>query len=103
DPGVVYVIRSPAHDKDVYKIGLTRRNPAERAAEIGAATGVPLPFGVLANWTVRDCGSVEKKVHARLRQFRLSKRREFFRADLGDIVTAVQAVVGEESHAKEAP
>ena len=44
DPGVVYVQRSPALEPDLFKVGLTRRNPEVRAAELSFATGVPLPL-----------------------------------------------------------
>src|SRR4051812_6914021 len=66
DPGEIYVQRSPAHESNLYKIGLTRRASATRAQELTSASGVPLPFGVLATWKVGDCDRVEKEVHSRL-------------------------------------
>jgi hypothetical protein len=93
DPGTIYIMRSPAHGNDVYKIGLTRRTSGERALELSSTTGVPLPFEVLASWEVRDCSSVEKGVHSQLRPFRLNKRREFFGANLSSIVAAVEQAI----------
>jgi hypothetical protein len=93
DPGVIYVMRSPAHDKELYKIGLTRRPAEVRAHEIGRSTGVPLPFGVLATWDVGDCSVVESDVHRQLAQYRVSKRREFFRAPLPVIVKVIDETV----------
>lgn len=93
DLGMIYVLRSPAHEKDLYKIGLTRRPVDVRAREIGQSTGVPLPFGVLASWEVGDCAAVEAEVHRELAQHRVSKRREFFRAPLPVIVKVIDEAV----------
>jgi T5orf172 domain len=97
DPGIVYVVRSPSHDVDVYKIGLTRRSAEQRARELNS-TAVPLPFGVLAQWEVGDCAAVESEVHRRLEAHRINPRREFFRASIRDIVGTVhQAITDLES------
>lgn len=95
DPGVIYIQRSPAHEVNVYKIGLTRRDSAARAKELSSATGVPLPFGVLGNWEVGDCASVEREVHRRLSAYRLNPRREFFLAELALINQTIDAVIRE--------
>jgi len=92
DPGVIYLMRSPSNDVDIYKIGLTQRTPEERSREL-SGTGTALPFEVLANWTVGNCAKVEAEVHRRLSAFRLNPRREFFRADLGVIIETIQEVV----------
>jgi hypothetical protein len=86
-------MRTFAHGNDLYKVGLTRRTASDRAAELGSSTGVPLPFEVLASWEVPDCGSIEKNVHRQLKQYRLSKRREFFRTSLSTIVAAVEQAI----------
>jgi len=90
DPGVIYIMRSPAHSNDLYKVGFTRRPANERATEIGSSTGVPLPFEVLASWVVSDCAAIEKNVHNQLKGYRVSKRREFFRTSLSTIIAAVE-------------
>ena len=86
-------MRSSAHGNDIYKVGLTRRSTRERAAEIGSSTGVPLPFEVLASWDVADCGKVESEVHKHLRQFRVNKKREFYRTSLSSIVATIERVI----------
>lgn len=101
DPGVVYVERSAAHQPDLYKVGLTRRNAEFRAKELSSATGVPLPFGVLAHWSVGDCARVEKEVHQRLAGFRINPRREFFRAELSTIIRTIDNAVKEASQTKQ--
>ncbi len=95
DPGVVYIVRSAAHAVDIYKVGLTRRSAEKRASELGASTGVPLPFGVLASWEVGNCSLVEQEVHGRLKKYRLNKNREFFRASLSTIVAAVEQTIAD--------
>jgi len=95
DPGVIYVQTSPALENNLYKVGLSRRSARVRAAELSAATGVPLPFGVLVSWEVGDCGQVEKEVHRKLAAFRINPRREFFLADLSLITQTVDAVIAE--------
>jgi hypothetical protein len=93
NPGIVYIQRSPAHAIDIYKVGLTRRSSEARASELSAATGVPLPFDILASWEVGDCGLVEHEVHRALARFRINPRREFFHADLSLISRTIQSVI----------
>jgi hypothetical protein len=95
DPGIIYVQRTPAHESNLYKVGLTNRNADIRAGELSSATGVPLPFGVLASWSVGECSRVEKEVHQRLAASRINPRREFFHAELSHIVQIINAVVKE--------
>jgi hypothetical protein len=95
DPGQVYIQRSPAHEINLYKVGLTRRGADIRAGELNSATGVPLPFGILAKWKVGDCARVEREIHARLAAFRINPRREFFCAELSQIVRIVETVIKE--------
>jgi hypothetical protein len=95
DPGFVYVMRSPSHERDIFKIGLTRTSTDCRASELSQPTGMPLPFGVLAQWEVGNCRGVEAEVHRRLAPYRLSKRREFFMVSLSVIVATVERVIAE--------
>jgi hypothetical protein len=93
DPGIIYVMRSEGHDRQLFKIGLTRRNAELRAGELSDATGVPLPLSVLAEWQVADYNRVEAEVHRRLARFRVSKRREFFRVPISAIVRTIEDVI----------
>ncbi|MRR06221.1 MAG: GIY-YIG nuclease family protein [Deltaproteobacteria bacterium] len=95
DPGIVYIMRSPSHGIDIYKVGLTRRTPGERASEISSATGVPLPLEVLASWETGHCSKVEAEAHERLKDFRLNNRREFFAVSLSTLVATIGQVVTE--------
>ena len=93
NPGHVYVMRSGSHGLDVYKVGKTGRSPEIRASELTRPTGVPTPFEVLARWEVGDVDSVEREAHRRLDAYRVSRRREFFRAPLSTIVSEVNSIV----------
>lgn len=93
DPGTLYVVRSAAHGADMYKIGLTRRDTHTRISELSRATGVPVPFEALASWQVGDVGKLERDVHARLAQYRVSARREFFLAPLSVIIASIEVAI----------
>lgn len=95
NPGWVYVMRSPSHGQDLYKIGLTRRNTTDRAKELSSTTSAPLPFEVLASWYVGDVVEFEREAHDRLIDYRINKRREFFRAPLQKIISVLQKLASE--------
>ena len=92
DPGWIYVMRSPFHPRDVYKIGLTRHNTYERARQL-SGTGSPEGFLVIHDWPTGDCVSVERDVHARLAQYRFNPSREFFAVDFNVIRLSVQEAI----------
>lgn len=95
NPGYVYVMRSGSHGMDLYKIGRTQREPGERAAELTRATGVPTAFEVLARWKVGDVEAIEQEAHRNLRQYKVNKRREFFRVPLPVIIAEIDKIVKE--------
>jgi hypothetical protein len=95
DPGTVYVMRSPAHGPELYKVGLTRKTAKGRAAELTSETSAPLPFAILSQWDVGDCGYVEAEAHRRLEKYRVSHRREFFSAPVSTIVATIEAILAE--------
>jgi len=76
--GYVYCLTNEAIPKLV-KIGKTSRNPRVRASEISAATGVPTPFEVSWARKVPDMDKAETDLHQALAEYRLTRRREFFR------------------------
>lgn len=78
-PGYIYILLNKAYGPYVVKIGLTTRQPNVRAREISGSTGVPIPFDIAVAYTVGDCKLAEKRIHKRLRAYRLNGRREFFR------------------------
>lgn len=90
-PGFLYVLINPSIPNTV-KIGKTTKNPAIRAAELSAATGVPTPFYVAYEAFFFDCDTAELFVHAYLRSkgVRLSPNREFFVVSPTDAINAIQ-------------
>lgn len=81
NPGIIYIMRSPAHEPDVYKIGLTTKSAEERAKQLNK-TATPLPLEVIASFKVGDCKAVEAEIHRRLEAYRINPRREFFKGPI---------------------
>jgi hypothetical protein len=77
-PGYLYVFRSPAHGRDIYKVGYTDRDPESRARELSSASGNPVPFLVVQAWAVVDPRAAEVAAHEALANYRLASNREFF-------------------------
>ncbi len=95
--GFIYIL-STREAPMLLKIGFTDRDVATRAQEINRATGVIVPYGARAAWTVPNARAVEAEVHSRLVQYRLRKDREFFHMDfsvaakiIGDYVDELNA------------
>src|SRR5690606_5335270 len=64
--GFIYVMRSGAHQKDVFKVGLTKRDSETRSKELSGSTSSPDHFLVVEEWFVKDCVLAEKKIHQKL-------------------------------------
>jgi hypothetical protein len=77
------------------KIGLTTRSLEARAAELTAATGVPVPFVIAWGRAVSDCAFVERAVHRMLDDRRVSGKREFFRCDVKTARQVIEAAAGD--------
>jgi hypothetical protein len=92
-PGYIYVMRSAAHDKDIFKIGLTTRGSDVRSDELSRATGSPDKFLVAQDWKVSDCALAEKLIHERLDQYRINPKREFFQAPYKTISQGIHEVL----------
>lgn len=80
DPGFLYVAVNPSIE-GVVKVGLTRRLPTERMAELSSASGIPTPFVLVFHVPVPDVISAERTVHQELERqgLRVASNREFFR------------------------
>lgn len=88
--GYLYVLSNPSIP-GLVKVGKTTRDPAQRVAELSAATGVPSPFVLLYQQPVANCDAAEAWVHQAmaLRGWRYADNREFFSAPLHEIVALV--------------
>ncbi len=91
--GYIYVMRSAAHDVDIFKIGMTKRSSQIRADELSRTTGVPDKFLVVNEWKVKDRRLAEKIIHEKLDKYRVSSNREFFRAEAKIIFHSILEVL----------
>ena len=90
--GTVYVMVNSTIP-GLAKVGRTTRSPAERAAELSAASGVATPFVLAFEQEFADCIWAERQVHGELDRLglRVVPNREFFRGSPGDIIRIIQA------------
>ena len=90
EQGWIYVLVNSS-TPGMAKVGRTTRAPAERAAELSAATGVPTPFVVAFDQCFADCAEAERLLHAELdrRGLRVAANREFFRGTPSDIIRVI--------------
>lgn len=93
NPGTIYVMRSAAHPKDVFKVGLTRRTSDLRASELSGSTSSPDHFLVVEEWNTSDCVLAEKLIHQALDAYRINPGREYFQAPYKTIFRAIDEVI----------
>lgn len=93
--GEIYVVRSAAHPKHVYKVGFTTKTADERADQLGATTGQPDRFNVVQSWRVRNPREIEHLVHNLLAEFRLNRSREFFQVEYAKIRESIEKVIAQ--------
>ena len=92
-PGFIYVMRSPLHPRNIFKVGLTQSSTETRVNELSGATGVPGRIYVMQEWAVGDCVSIEREIHSRLAEYRVDPRREFFEAPLEHIMSVIEETI----------
>ena len=90
--GYVYVMINPSLP-DLVKIGMTTKDPNERAKELSTATGVPTPFMLVFYKPFVDCYSTEQRIHQFLEDkgYRVNNNREFFNIPTKLAIDVVQA------------
>ncbi len=82
----------------IYKIGMTTRTPAIRLKEANATGTYSVPvFKIVLAKKVNDVAKKEKEIHQMLTNSgrRVYPRREFFRAELDEIMEIFDSVDGE--------
>ncbi len=87
DSGYVYALQN-ASFPGILKIGMTLRNPFERASELHT-TGVPTPFFVAFCVFVPDAVRLERTLHTHFAAHRINANREFFKLELPELMAAV--------------
>ncbi|MGA7178744.1 MAG: GIY-YIG nuclease family protein [Thiobacillaceae bacterium] len=89
----VYVMRCPAHGRDIYKVGYTDRDPEQRARELSGRTAAPTPFLVVQAWAVTEGHQAEQAGHQALEAYRLDSSREFFQAGYSTLRSALESAI----------
>ena len=97
DFGHIYLISNVASfGPDVWKLGMTKMpNPRDRISK-HANTHVPFDFVVNALVESKAVAVDEKRIHRRLRRYRVNRarpQREFFRAPFSVMVDAIEEVI----------
>lgn len=87
--GWVYVLGNEAMGS-IYKIGSTTRSVERRMREM-YTTGVPVPFDCIFGEWFSDCRAAERFIHSEMQEYRLDASREFFAADIDQIIHAFMA------------
>jgi hypothetical protein len=93
-PGFIYVMHNPAHEKDVFKVGLTKRDSDIRSEEL-SDTGSPDKFLVAHEWRVFDCIQAERIIHEALKPYRINPKREFFRLPYKKLIEMISSIVSQ--------
>lgn len=93
--GFVYALIN-ASMPGLVKVGRTVKDPRERASELSAATGVATPFLVVYHDYFADVEAAEAWVHETLqhRGYRVATNREFFNAEVVDVIKTIAACPG---------
>lgn len=86
--GYVYIIKNMSFDKNIYKIGVTRRNEwTHRIKELYNAS-VPYKFLPVCIIFSEDCYALESALHKEFNKYRvnkINKHKEFFQLPLEEI------------------
>lgn len=91
EAGFVYIMRQPAHEENIFKIGLTKRTSEQRSKELSNTSTID-KFFIINKYQTRNCEEAERLIHEKLEKYRLSKRREFFRCELKKILDACESI-----------
>jgi len=91
--GYLYIMRNASHAKNIFKIGVTKRNTDIRAAELSSTTSSPDHFLIAQEWFVKDCYLAEKLAHEHFESKRINDRREYFRVDFRELINIIDEIV----------
>ncbi len=90
--GFIYVMRNASHEKNIFKVGMTSRNPSVRSCEL-YTTGSPDQFLIAHDWSVKDRFEAEKSIHDYLYDYRLNDKREFFKIEYKELLTVIDGII----------
>lgn len=83
-----YIYFFQAAGQNLFKIGRTSKSPQSRRRSLD--TGCPYDLEILGVLQTIDIIEAENIIHEYLKEFRVSKRKEWFQAEKGIIVEAMQ-------------
>lgn len=89
----LYVMRCPAHGRDIFKVGFTDRDPEVRARELSSVTASPTHFLVVQAWAVSEGLKAEQAAHRALEAYRLASNREFFQAPYPRLRETIESAI----------
>ena len=95
--GYIYILINASLQKGFLKIGMTTRNPEFRARQLSEDTGLPSEYLVAYEKKVSNCEVVERLVHKKLRehritQYRIDREREFFNIPLKKAIATIETI-----------
>jgi len=92
--GHIYVVSNiGSFGNDIYRIGMTRREPKDSISDLGYA--VPFPFDIHATIFCENAAEMEDLLHqhfAGRRVNKVNKRKEYFRVSLSEIKEATEEI-----------
>ena len=91
DQGYIYIASNPTMPY-IVKVGITRQSPEVRVKALGASTNMPTPFHLEYARLVLYPRKVEAAVHQKLREYRVNKKREFFRCKPEEAQLAIDSL-----------
>ena len=89
DIGFIYALKNLNFGEGIYKIGMTQKDPQERAKELSSQTSVPSPFEIVAAIKVINPNEAERFIHDRLSEYRVNRKKEFFKVELSRLRIAM--------------
>jgi len=87
----VYVLSNPSIPGQL-KIGSTQKEPDVRAKQLSRGTGVPTGFVVEFSFKCFNAMAAEREIHNVLKEFRVSKDREFFMVNLQEAKDVIKRI-----------
>lgn len=87
DFGIVYILKNK-YMPSVYKIGLTRGPVADRIKSL-RSTSLPIDFEIVKCFESEHCMQLERYIHKKLSESRVSCDREFFYAYSDEVIVSL--------------
>ena len=95
DTGYIYTLSHKGGNDGIYKVGFTKRCVEKRLKELNSETGNPYELKIEFYKKVANCKKKEQLLHKILSQYRLNKKREFFKVSLDTIRQLFELIDGE--------